>query len=151
MTISGTGELYEYGGTKETLINTFLPFFKMYSKTETRTFFKTAKRTLRFNQRFPNTYNGETYTSAEELTAVLDSLEKGATGTITYSFVPSSKNYTTPEDVTISFEITQSLLERFIEIINNIFSKTEDSAESIILDDDEIKAIDYVLNHDYNQ
>ena len=43
--------------TKETLINTFLPFFKMYSKTETRTFFKTAKRTLRFNQLFPN----ETY------------------------------------------------------------------------------------------
>ena len=40
---------------KETLINTFLPFFKMYSKTETRTFFKTAKRTLRFNQLFPNT------------------------------------------------------------------------------------------------
>ncbi|MGN0599990.1 MAG: hypothetical protein ACI4JK_08855 [Oscillospiraceae bacterium] len=40
--------------TKETLINTFQPFFKMYSKTETRTFFKTAKRTLRFNQLFPN-------------------------------------------------------------------------------------------------
>ena len=40
--------------SKETLINTFQPFFKMYSKSETRTFFKTAKRTLRFNQRFPN-------------------------------------------------------------------------------------------------
>ena len=39
--------------TKETLINTFLPFFKMSSKTEIRTFFKTAKRTLRFNQRIP--------------------------------------------------------------------------------------------------
>ena len=40
--------------TKETLINTFLPFFKMSSKAQTRTFFKTAKRTLRFNQRILN-------------------------------------------------------------------------------------------------
>mgnify|MGYP004676352381 FL=1 len=38
---------------KETLINTFLPFFKMSSKTQTRTFLKMAKRTLRFNQLFP--------------------------------------------------------------------------------------------------
>ena len=39
---------------KETLINTFQPFFKMSSKAQSRTFLKTAKRTLRFNQRIPN-------------------------------------------------------------------------------------------------
>ena len=38
---------------KETLINTFLSFFKMYSKAETRTFLKTTKRMLRFDQLFP--------------------------------------------------------------------------------------------------
>ena len=39
---------------KESLINTFLTFFKMSSKAQTRTFLKMAKRTLRFNQRVPN-------------------------------------------------------------------------------------------------
>ena len=36
---------------KEPPINTFQPFFKMSSKEHTRTFFKTAKRTLRFDWR----------------------------------------------------------------------------------------------------
>lgn len=44
-------------GTEEMLINTFFPFCKMSSKTQTRTFFKMAKRKLRFNQRFPNGYD----------------------------------------------------------------------------------------------
>ncbi|MGN0554154.1 MAG: hypothetical protein ACI4I1_12280 [Oscillospiraceae bacterium] len=47
--------------SKETLINTFLPFFKMSSKAEIRTFFKTAKRTLRFNQRIPNNVKAPEY------------------------------------------------------------------------------------------
>ena len=38
-------------GTKETLIKSFLPFFKMSSKEKARTFFKKAKRLLRINQR----------------------------------------------------------------------------------------------------
>ncbi len=37
--------------TKGTLINTFLPFFKM------------AKRTLRFNQLFPNLFGGDFFCS----------------------------------------------------------------------------------------
>ncbi|MCI5904713.1 MAG: hypothetical protein MRZ61_06195 [Oscillospiraceae bacterium] len=56
--IKDSAELYKV--TKETLINTFQPFFKMSSKVETRTFFKTVKRTLRFNQLFSNyLYNYE--------------------------------------------------------------------------------------------
>lgn len=40
--------------TNETLINTFQPFFKIYSKTETHTFLKAAKRMLCFNKRILN-------------------------------------------------------------------------------------------------
>ena len=40
--------------TKEPLINTFQPFFVTLSVTDFRVFLKTAKRTLRFNYRIPN-------------------------------------------------------------------------------------------------
>ncbi len=55
-------------------------------------------------------YNAQTYNSTEALTAALDMLEGGITGTVAYEFTPESTNYTSPASGTISFEVIDAVL-----------------------------------------
>ena len=55
------------------------------------------------------TYGGQTYATTAALTAVLDSLDGGATGTISYTFTPDSANYK-PANGSISFEVIDAVV-----------------------------------------
>lgn len=55
------------------------------------------------------TYGGQTYATTAALTAVLDSLDRGATGTISYTFTPDSANYK-PANGSISFEVIDAVV-----------------------------------------
>ena len=55
------------------------------------------------------TYGGQTYATTAALTAALDLLDGGATGTISYTFTPNSANYTTANG-SISFEVIDAVV-----------------------------------------
>lgn len=55
------------------------------------------------------TYGGQTYALTAALTAVLDTLDGGATGTISYTFTPNSANYTTASG-SISFSVIDAVV-----------------------------------------
>ena len=55
------------------------------------------------------TYGGQTYTTTAALTAALDLLDGGESGTISYTFTPTSANYTTASG-SISFSVIDAVV-----------------------------------------